>query len=168
MNEKIIIEKNLSEEEIYRSLLSQIESVIDSQVPVISNLANVCAILKDTFDKVSWVGFYFLKNNTLYLGPFQGKLACTSININNGVCGFSVREKQTIIVEDVNQFPGHIACDSNSQSEIVVPLVKDNTIYGVLDIDSYNLSAFNDVDKKYLESLCNSLIQKLSLETIAL
>ncbi|NJD23361.1 MAG: GAF domain-containing protein [Melioribacter sp.] len=168
MAEILVINKNLSLQEIYESLLRQLNSLINPDEPLISNLANITAALKDTFEKISWVGFYLLKNERLYLGPFQGKVACTVIETGQGVCGNSAARKETIIVNDVDQFPGHIACDSGSRSEIVIPLIKDKRILGVLDLDSYQLSAFNETDKYYLEILCKTLIQKLSFERIVL
>lgn len=164
MSEELVINKSLSDEEIYRALLPQIESLLNENEPLISNLANVTAALKEAFDKISWVGFYLMKENKLFLGPFQGKIACTIIEIGNGVCGTSAVNKKTIIVDDVEKFPGHIACDSGSRSEIVVPLIKDNNVYGVLDLDSYRLSAFNFLDQQYLEKLCKLLSDKLDYE----
>ena len=161
MADSILVNKVLSDAEIYESLLPQIEALINPGEPLISNLANVTAALKDAFDKISWVGFYFLKDEKLYLGPFQGKVACTVIDIGKGVCGSSVSRRETIIVDDVDRFPGHIACDSGSRSEIVVPLLNDKKIFGVLDIDSYQLSAFNLIDKQYLEELCKLIVTKL-------
>ena len=161
MADSIIIDKSISEEEIYKSLLPQIESLLNPCEPLISNLSNVTAALKEAFEKISWVGFYLLKGNELYLGPFQGKVACTVIKIGKGVCGTSAAKKETIIVEDVNKFAGHIACDSGSRSEIVLPLIKGNTVYGVLDLDSYQLSAFDFHDRQYLEKLCKLLTDKL-------
>ncbi len=168
MAETLVINKNLSLSEIYESLLQQLSALINPDEPLISNLANVTAALKDTFEKISWVGFYLVKDGKLYLGPFQGKVACTVIEIGKGVCGSSAARKETIIVNDVDQFPGHIVCDGGSRSEIVIPLIKDEKFFGVLDLDSYQLSAFNETDKYYLEILCKTLIQKLSFERIVL
>jgi L-methionine (R)-S-oxide reductase len=162
--ETILINKSLSEEEIYKSLLPQIENIINPKDPLISNLANISAALKEAFDKISWVGFYLLIKDKLYLGPFQGKIACTSIEIGKGVCGTAALQKETIIVENVDDFPGHIACDSGSRSEIVVPLISGNSLFGVLDLDSYQLSAFETIDKKYLEQICNIITNKFSFE----
>lgn len=168
MSENFIIDKNLPEEEIYKMLLLQIENLINPDEPIISNLANITAVLKESFSKISWVGFYLLKNDKLYLGPFQGKIACTLIEIGKGVCGTSAEKKESIVVEDVDKFPGHIACDSGSRSEIVVPLINGNKIFGVLDIDSYQLSAFNFHDKKYLEQICAMIINKLNFDKLQL
>lgn len=164
MAETIFVDKNLPDEKIYESILPQIESLLSDIEPLISNLSNVTAALKDAFEKISWVGFYFLKGNKLYLVTFQGKVACTIINAGEGVCGTAAGKKQTIIVEDVDKFPGHIECDSGSRSEIVVPLICDDKAVGVLDLDSYHLSAFNETDKKFLEKLCFILTNKLKLE----
>ncbi len=161
MTESFTINKNLSEEEIYKALISKIDSLLNSNEPLISNLSNVTAALKEAFDKISWVGFYLLKNEKLFLGPFQGKVACTVIDVGKGVCGTAAALKETIIVDDVDKFPGHIACDSSSRSEIVVPLMKGDKIFGVLDLDSYQLSAFNQTDKVYLENLCLTIVHKL-------
>jgi GAF domain-containing protein len=168
MTETLTVDKSLSEEEIYKTLVPQIESLINPDEPIISSLSNITAALKEAFDKISWVGFYLLKDGKLFLGPFQGKIACTVIDIGKGVCGKSAQKKETIIVEDVEKFPGHIACDSGSRSEIVVPLIKDNKVYSVLDLDSYQLSAFNLIDKKFLEQICSSITTKFSFEKLVL
>ncbi len=168
MSETITVNKDLSEEEIYKSLLPQIETLLNPDEPLVSNLANVTAALKDAFAKISWVGFYLFKDNILYLGPFQGKVACTTIRVGKGVCGTSAEKRQTIIVEDVEKFPGHIACDDGSKSEIVVPILKNDNLFGVLDIDSYQLSAFNEIDKKYLVLICSLLTVRLSFEKFVL
>lgn len=166
MSEQININKNLSDEEIYKQLILQIEHLINEDEPLLSSLSNITAVLKETFSKISWVGFYLTKENKLYLGPFQGKIACTKIDFGNGVCGTSAKMKETIIVENVDKFPGHIACDSGSKSEIVVPLIKNDKTLGVLDLDSYNFSAFNGIDKKYLNQICNLLLNKFSFDKI--
>ncbi|MCS7229251.1 MAG: GAF domain-containing protein [Candidatus Kryptonium sp.] len=158
--EQIVI-KGQTKEEIYSELLPQIKSLIEDEPDLIANLANVSSALKQAFPSFSWVGFYLMKGNELVLGPFQGKLACTRIKIGSGVCGTAVLKKETIIVPDVEKFPGHIYCDPDSKSEIVVPLIKDGEVLGVLDIDSYELNNFDEVDKIYLERLVSLLISKL-------
>jgi len=168
MTETITINHSQPDAEIYKSLLPQIEALINDEEPLISNLANVTAALKEAFNKISWVGFYLLKEKKLFLGPFQGKVACTIIDIGKGVCGTSAASKRTIVVDDVDKFPGHIACDSGSRSEIVIPLMKGETILGVLDLDSYELSSFNETDKKYLELLCDLITKKLLIEKLVL
>jgi len=131
---------------------------------LLSNLSNFTAALKQTFEKISWVGFYLYDGEKLYLGPFQGKVACTKIELGKGVCGTSALKKETIIVRDVNAFPGHIACDDGSNSEIVVPILKENELIGVLDLDSYHLNAFDETDKKYLEELTKFLAEKIFIK----
>lgn len=166
MIEQVTLNKNSSDAEIYVSLLPQLESIICSTDPVISVLANISAVLKDSFNKISWAGFYLLKDDTLFLGPFQGKLACISIQMGKGVCGTAAYTGKTVLVNDVNSFKGHISCDSGSLSEIVVPIVSDGTLYGVLDLDSYSYSAFNETDKMFLEKIVEIIIRKIDLEKI--
>jgi len=161
MAEEIRIDKHLAEEEKYRLLVSQVKSLLVREDNLISNLSNFTAAVKDTFEKVSWVGFYLFDGNKLYLGPFQGKVACTNIEIGKGVCGTSALKRETIIVPDVNKFPGHIFCDGNSKSEIVVPLIKNKKLLGVLDLDSHEYNSFKEVDKKYLEEICKFLCEEI-------
>ncbi len=161
MTETIIIDNDLSLEEKYKSLLRQVKTLLDKNDKQISNLSNFIAALKQTFEKISWAGFYIAEEENLYLGPFQGKVACTNIRFGQGVCGAAAKEKKTIIVEDVNKFPGHIFCDADSKSEIVVPVFTKNGLYGVLDLDSASLAAFNETDKKYLEEMCLFLSEKI-------
>jgi len=168
MFETITINKNLSGKDLYQELLPQIDSLLNPADPLISNLSNVSAALKEAFNKISWVGFYLLKDENLFLGPFQGKTACTVIGMGKGVCGNAALQKKTIIVEDVDTFPDHIACDGGSRSEIVVPLIKDNIIFGVLDLDSYELAAFDNTDQIYLEKLCNALTTKLNFDFVTI
>lgn len=157
--EQIVI-KGETKEEIYSELLPQIKSLIADEPDLIANLANVTSALKQAFPSFSWVGFYLMKGDELVLGPFQGKLACTRIKIGTGVCGTSALEKKTIIVPDVEKFPGHIYCDPDSKSEIVVPIIKDGKVLGVLDVDSYELNNFDEVDKFYLEKIVDLLVSK--------
>lgn len=157
--EQIVI-RGQTKEEIYKELIPQISSLIEAETDLIANLANVTSALKQAFPSFSWVGFYLMKENELVLGPFQGKLACTRIKIGRGVCGTSALKKETIIVPDVEKFPGHIYCDPDSKSEIVVPIIKDGEVLGVLDIDSYQLNNFDELDKIYLEKIVELLIPK--------
>lgn len=138
-----------SKEEQYLSLIPQIKGLLAGEDDLIANLANVAAALKEQF-KWLWVGFYIVKNDELVLGPFQGPVACTRIKKGRGVCGSSWVKAQTLIVDDVEKFPGHIACSSSSKSEIVIPIFKHNVVVAVLDVDSIELAMFNEVDKKYL------------------
>jgi len=140
----------------YDLLYKQIESIVDDSLPLYSNLANVSALLNEIED-INWCGFYIVKDGTLYLGPFQGETACTKIMIGKGVCGTSLLKKETIIVDDVNKFDGHIACSSKSKSEIVVPIIKNNQVVGVIDIDSPIYSRFNEKEKLFLEKVASIL-----------
>ena len=154
MAENIIFTQNASKEKIYQEILPQLEALIKSETDLIANLANITAVLK-TAMKFFWVGFYLLKDNELVLGPFQGPVACTRIALDKGVCGASFSQGETIIVKDVDSFPGHIACSSESKSEIVLPIFKGKNPVMVLDIDSNKLSDFDETDKRYLEQLAN-------------
>ena len=145
-----------SKEEQYLSLLPQVRSLIEGEADLVANLANVAAALKEAFD-FFWVGFYLVKQDQLVLGPFQGPVACTRIRKGKGVCGTAWQEGATLLVPDVEVFPGHIACSSLSRSEIVVPLIKDGEVWGVLDIDSDLLNFFDETDRKYLEEMCGYL-----------
>lgn len=141
----------------YRSLLPQITAVIEGETDLVANLANIAAALKEQFNWL-WVGFYMVKGEELVLGPFQGPLACTRIQKGKGVCGMSWQKKETIIVADVNAFPGHIACSSRSLSEIVVPIIRNNNVIAVLDVDSEAYNTFDETDKENLETLVNAII----------
>ena len=143
-------------EEQYESLLPQIKAVVEEETDVIANLANTCACLKEQFNWL-WVGFYLVKGDELVLGPFQGPLACTRIRKGKGVCGTSWANKETLIVPDVNAFPGHIACSSLSLSEIVVPVIRDGEVVAVLDVDTERYNEYDDTDKKYLEEIVSYL-----------
>ena len=149
MAENFDIDKNLSKAEKYRQLVQQIQSLTGSEPDIIANLSNIAAAIKYTFDFL-WVGFYVVKGQQLVLGPFQGPVACTRINFGKGVCGTAWKEQKTIIVPDVELFPGHIACSSLSRSEIVIPIFNRDEVVAILDIDSENLSQFDDIDEKYL------------------
>lgn len=158
MAEHLIVDNLLSKEEKYKSLLLQIKALIEGEEDIIANMANVSAAIKEMFDYF-WVGFYQVKSEMLVLGPFQGPIACTRIKYGRGVCGTCWKEKSTIIVSDVDQFPGHIACSSLSRSEIVVPVMKDNEVLAVLDVDSVELDEFDEIDSLYLNEICSLLIR---------
>lgn len=161
MTETIFVDKDLSKEEKYKLLVKQIKSLLVKEDNVLSNLSNFTAALKQTFDFISWIGFYLFDGTKLYLGPFQGKIACTNIEIGKGVCGTSAQKLQAVIIENVDKFPGHIACDADSKSEIVIPILKDKKLFGVLDLDSYDYNSFDLIDKKYLEELCSFLSSEI-------
>lgn len=142
-----------SKEEQYTSLLPQIKSLVEGEKDLTANLANIAAALKEAFD-FFWVGFYLVKEDELVLGPFQGPIACTRIKYGRGVCGTAWKEATTLVVPDVDAFPGHIACSSLSRSEIVVPFCKNGKVVGVLDVDSKELNTFDSTDRRFLEALC--------------
>lgn len=146
----------------YNLLEKQVSSLIEDESNLIAILSNISALLNDSIDQINWVGFYLIENEALILGPFQGHPACVHIAIGKGVCGTAVSEEQTQLVDDVNAFPGHIACDANSKSEIVVPLRKNNQIIGVLDIDAPITSRFTDVDKNGLEQIVARIEKQIS------
>jgi L-methionine (R)-S-oxide reductase len=148
-------------DELYKELLPQIQSLVNDESDPIANMANIAAALKQAFKYYSWVGFYILKNGELVLGPFQGKIACTRIALGKGVCGIAATNRETIIVKDVEHFPGHIYCDCDSKSEIVVPILHKGRLYGVLDVDSHDLNSFDEIDKMKLEKLLSSIVYRI-------
>ena len=163
MENNISISPNISKEEKYKSILPQIKSLLEDETNSIANMSNICAALKYNMDGFFWVGFYFVQANELVVGPYQGPLACTRIKLYDGVCGASVKEKKTIIVDDVNKFPGHIACSSDSKSEIVIPILRNNEVFAVLDIDSDKYANFDNIDKIYLEKLADIIPAKAGI-----
>jgi L-methionine (R)-S-oxide reductase len=156
MAESISLTQGLSRDAQYAELLPQIRSLIDGEPDLIANLANVAAVLKEAFG-FFWVGFYLMKEGELVLGPFQGPLACTRIAVGRGVCGAAALERRTLVVPDVELFPGHIACSSLSRSEIVVPMLANGECVGVLDVDSEHLAHFDAVDAEWLEEVVRAL-----------
>ncbi|NMM46867.1 GAF domain-containing protein [Marinigracilibium pacificum] len=160
MAETLIIPEKATKEEIYQNILPQIKALISDETDRVANQANVAAALKEAFD-FFWVGFYMVKNDELVLGPFQGPIACTRIRKGKGVCGTSWEKAQTLVVPDVDAFPGHIACSSASRSEIVVPVMSNGEVIGVLDVDSKELNDFDETDKVYLEKLLESISEYL-------
>ena len=157
MSEELYIPQTQNKEEIYISVLPQIKALIHGETDLIANFSNVAAALKEAFS-FFWVGFYLVKNDQLVLGPFQGPVACTRISLGKGVCGTSWEKKETIIVPDVEKFPGHIACSADSRSEIVIPALKDDKVLYILDIDSNKHDNFDEIDRKYLEELIRILL----------
>ena len=142
----------MTKEEQYQEIIPQIQSLIAGEPDLIANMANIAAVLHNTFN-FWWTGFYIVKNNELVLGPFQGPIACTRIPYNKGVCGTAWAQNQTLIVPNVHEFPGHIACSAASKSEIVVPIRRNNEVVAVLDIDSADYNTFDAIDQKYLEKI---------------
>ncbi len=152
---------NMEKIEKYKLLYELVKVFIEKENDNIANMSNIAAIIHDTF-KFWWTGFYRVIDNELVLGPFQGPSACTRICYGKGVCGTAWKEGKTIVVEDVHEFPGHIACSSASKSEIVIPIFKDNQVIAVLDIDSENLATFDNIDKEWLEKIINLVQPSIS------
>jgi L-methionine (R)-S-oxide reductase len=159
MAEELIIAASTDKKEKYETLLSQLEGLVSGEPDLVANLSNIAAALKQTMD-FFWVGFYLVKNDQLVLGPFQGPIACTRINFGKGVCGSSWKEKKTIVVPNVDEFPGHIACSSASKSEIVLPAFRNGNVALVLDVDSDKLNDFDGIDQDSLEKVMR-LVERL-------
>ena len=155
MAEDLLVSKGTKEEK-YKALLPQIKAVITGETDLIANMGNVAAALKEQFNWL-WVGFYIIKDDELVLGPFQGPIACTRIQKGRGVCGASWLQEKTLVVQDVTKFPGHIFCSSASASEIVVPIIRDNKVLGVLDVDDIGLNTFDSDDQQFLEEIVSWL-----------
>ena len=160
MAETIAFNSEASREERYQTILPQLRAVVEGEKDTIANLANIVAVLKEVFG-FFWIGFYLVKNDSLVLGPFQGPLACTRIAMGKGVCGTAWKEKKSILVPDVDLFPGHIACSSASKSEVVIPIFVNNEVRMILDIDSDQLNDFTADDIKYLEMVADICSQVL-------
>jgi L-methionine (R)-S-oxide reductase len=152
MAEDLTITTSADKAEQYKSLIPQIEALLYGETDLVANMANVCAALKEQF-KWFWVGFYLVKNNELVLGPFQGPVACTRIAKGKGVCGAAWEQAKTLVVPDVDTFPGHIACSSLSRSEIVLPVFHNGDVVAVLDVDSSDLDTYDETDAQYLEQI---------------
>jgi putative methionine-R-sulfoxide reductase with GAF domain len=152
--------------EFYNGMIAQTNSIIDTSLPIVSNLSNLSSYLYYSFQdqsrNINWLGFYVYNDQELLLGPFQGRIACTRIRMGKGVCGTSALEKRTIRVKDVTEFKGHIACDSKTKSEIVLPIVVDDVMYGVLDIDSLDIDEFDQEDQDGLELVVKEIVQMIS------
>ncbi|QCK16985.1 GAF domain-containing protein [Mangrovivirga cuniculi] len=160
MAETLLIPDQATKEDIYQSIKPQIQALISGETDKVANQANVAAALKEAFD-FFWVGFYMVKEDELVLGPFQGPIACTRIKRGKGVCGKAWDQAETMLVPDVDAFPGHIACSSASKSEIVVPVIAEGRVKGVLDIDSKEINDFDEVDRKHLEELMQLIAENL-------
>ncbi|MCU4920128.1 GAF domain-containing protein [Bacillus sp. BH2] len=145
----------------YETVIKQLDALLTGESNIVANLSNASALLNQFLDRVNWVGFYVTEGNQLVLGPFQGMPACVRIPFGRGVCGVAAETKTTQLVADVHQFPGHIACDIASNSEIVVPIIKDGNVIGVLDIDSPEKNRFDEVDQRYLEKFVETLLKHM-------
>jgi len=150
-----------SKSEAYETVYRQIDALLSGESDAIANLANSASVLKYSLNYVSWVGFYMLRGEELVLGPFQGKPACVRIRLGNGVCGSAATSRRTILVPDVEKFPGHIVCDPDSRSEIVVPIISNDVVRGVLDLDSSSVNAFDSVDQSNLERIAAMISRKV-------
>ncbi len=160
MAANLFIADNLTKDELYQTLLPQLKALTFDESNIVANLANIAAALKHSLG-FFWVGFYRVKDGELILGPFQGPVACTRIAYGKGVCGTAWKEKRALVVPDVNKFPGHIACSGESQSEIVVPIIKNEEVILVLDVDSEQFQGFDKIDEKYLNELADYISTEL-------
>ena len=158
--------KRMNDEEKLKYMNMLVRSQLSSEDNVLANISNVTGIIMACVDKLNWAGFYFLRDNVLTLGPFQGLPACNRIAIGKGVCGTAIETREVQLVPDVNLFPGHIACDDASQSELVIPLIKDNKVYGVLDLDSPIKNRFTEMEKSYFIKLLDVLNQYIDWDKI--
>jgi L-methionine (R)-S-oxide reductase len=158
--------KRMNTEEKYKYMLILLEGQLNSETDALANISNASAIIYAVLDRINWAGFYLIKKDTLVLGPFQGLPACNRIEQGRGVCGTAVLTQKVIRVENVHEFPGHIACDSASNSEIVLPLIKNEIVYGVLDIDSPDLGRFTELEQKYLTLFVQKLNDNIDWENI--
>ena len=153
--------KTADKNSLYREIHQGLQAVLTGETDLIANLANSAALLFWSLPAINWAGFYLLKEEELVLGPFQGKIACIRIRLGQGVCGTAAEKRQTLVVPNVHEFPGHIACDSASNSEIVIPIIKDDLLVGVLDIDSPEFARFDDIDKTELERFVQILTRAI-------
>ncbi|GJQ22195.1 MAG: hypothetical protein HBSIN02_25500 [Bacteroidia bacterium] len=161
-----ILIKGSKKEEIYEEILPQLRALLEGEADFVANMANASSVLRVAFPgRFSWVGFYLMKGKELVLGPFQGKPACVRIAVGKGVCGTAAARRETIIVPDVERFPGHIACDPDSRSEIVVPMLRGNRLIGVLDVDSNQLNEFDVIDERYLRQIVDVVLGASAVET---
>ncbi len=156
-----ILKENDAEQN-YKYMIQIIKTMLEDEDDIIANLSNISAVINAYVDRLNWAGFYILKGGELVLGPFQGMPACVRIKLGKGVCGTAAIDKKVVVVPNVHEFSGHIACDSNTNSEIVVPILKNDEIFGVLDLDSPDLNRFTELDKKYLSQVGDLLSEFLS------
>ncbi|WP_172371123.1 GAF domain-containing protein [Sporosarcina jiandibaonis] len=155
------VETNNAVSKEYTQLSNQLDALLSGESNLYANLSNASALLNQFFDRINWVGFYLMEDGELVLGPFQGLPACVRITVGKGVCGTSVERRESIVVPDVHAFPGHIVCDAASRSEIVVPIIKDDVVLGVLDIDSPELNRFSEADRVGLELVVSTLVKHI-------
>lgn len=163
---EVKLDPALSGAEMYRALVQSLESLLEGEPDPIANLANASALLVQSLPRVNWCGFYLLRGDELVLGPFQGKTACVRIPLGKGVCGTAAARRETVVVPDVTRFPGHIACDAASRSEIVVPIVENDVLRGVLDVDALDTDRFGDDDRAGLEEFVRTLLPRVAWERL--
>ena len=163
---KLDVINKMTTEEKYKYMLILLEGQLSCESDIYANISNASAIIYAIMDRLNWSGFYFMRNNGLVLGPFQGKPACNRITVGKGVCGTAVSTREIQRIANVHEFPGHIACDSASSSEIVIPLIKDDKVYGVLDIDSPELNRFTELEEKYLIKFVEKLNKYIDWENL--
>jgi len=161
------IDRGLSKPALYGALSKSLESLLEGETDALANLANASGLLADALERINWCGFYLLRGEELVLGPFQGKPACVRIALGKGVCGTAAQRRETLVVPDVNAFPGHIACDAASRSEIVVPILQDGRLRGVLDVDSPETGRFDEEDRRGLEEVVKKLTPRIRWEQLA-
>lgn len=161
---KLDVMNKMTEEERYKYMQILIEGQLSSEKDTLANLSNASAIIKASMERINWAGFYFIREDELVLGPFQGLPACNRIKIGSGVCGTAVAERKVQLIKNVHDFPGHIACDGATNSELVIPLIKDDKVYGVLDIDSPEFERFTELEEKYLKKFVEKLNKYLDWE----
>ena len=160
------IDRSAPKHQLYRDLEASLQSLLEGETDPIANLANAAALLNQGLERINWCGFYLLRDGELVLGPFQGKPACVRIPLGKGVCGTAAENRETLVVPDVNVFPGHIACDAASRSEIVVPIVRGRTLVGVLDVDAPEPGRFDEEDRAGLERFVNALLPAVAWEKL--
>jgi GAF domain-containing protein len=163
---KLDVLERMSTEERYKYMLILLEGQLSSERDALANLSNASAIIKTALDRLNWAGFYIMRSEELVLGPFQGLPACNRIKVGNGVCGTAAAERKVQRIANVHEFPGHIACDSASNSEIVIPIIKDDKVYGVLDLDSPVLERFTELEEKYLVKFVEKLNKYINWEEV--
>lgn len=163
----ISVFNGLSEEEKYENMVIMLEGLISDEKDVITNLSNASALINALIDRINWVGFYIMKNGELVLGPFQGLPACNRIKVGAGVCGTAAKDKKSMRIDEVHNFGGHIACDAASNSELVIPIVKNNKVYGVLDLDSPYKGRFTEMEERYLERSVQVLNKYIDWEKVS-
>jgi GAF domain-containing protein len=160
------LDRSRGKSALYRDLSASLAALLEGETDALANLANASALLSEALDRINWCGFYLLRGGELVLGPFQGKAACVRIGLGRGVCGTAAARRETVVVSDVNAFPGHIACDAASRSEIVVPILDQGRLRGVLDVDAPEPARFDDEDRAGLEAFVETLVPRIAWDSL--